>query len=50
MGIREAILQLSISSERCFESGRPLFVAFVDFSKAFEKVNWKIMFKKMVEY
>ena len=49
MDTQEAFLQPRIFT-KCLDRGRQLFVAFVDCSKAFDKVNWKTMFKTMVEY
>jgi hypothetical protein len=39
-GTREAIAVLRILSERCLEYGNDLYICFVDFEKAFDRVNW----------
>jgi hypothetical protein len=43
-GTREAILSLREILERRIEISKRTYVAFVDLEKAFDKVNWKLLF------
>ncbi|VVC30385.1 Endonuclease/exonuclease/phosphatase,Reverse transcriptase domain [Cinara cedri] len=45
MGTREAILALRIIIEKRIRKDKPTYIAFVDIEKAFDNVNWAIMFK-----
>lgn len=45
MGTREAILALRIIMEKRIRKDKPTYIAFVDIEKAFDNVNWAIMFK-----
>jgi len=45
MGTREAILALRIIVEKRIRKDKPTYLAFVDIEKAFDNVNWAIMFK-----
>lgn len=47
MGTREAILALRLIVEKRIRKDKSTFVAFVDIEKAFDNVNWEIMFKMM---
>ena len=40
MGTREAIGTMKMLCERSIEYGNDIFVCFVDFEKAFDRVNW----------
>jgi hypothetical protein len=44
-GTREAIAVMKILAERCLENGQDLYICFVDFEKAFDRVNWVEMMK-----
>ncbi|KAI5720095.1 hypothetical protein M8J77_001812 [Diaphorina citri] len=48
-GTREAILSLRLLTEESMRVKRPLFIAFVDLQKAFDNVNWNIMFNILKE-
>ena len=39
-GTRDAIGVMRMLSERCIERGQNVYVCFVDFEKAFDRVNW----------
>jgi len=45
MGTREAILAKRIIIEKRIRKDKPTYIAFVDIEKAFDNVNWAIMFK-----
>lgn len=47
MGTREAILALRLIVEKGIRKNKLTFIAFVDIEKAFDNVNWEIMFKMM---
>lgn len=47
MGTREAILALRLIVEKRIRKNKSTFIAFVDIEKAFDNVNWEIMFKIM---
>ena len=40
MGIREAIATLRVVAEKSIEFGKSLYICFVDYEKAFDRVNW----------
>ena len=42
-GTREAIGSLRILAERCMEQGKKLHICFVDYEKAFDRVDWTIL-------
>ena len=44
-GTRDAIGVLRMLYERCNEHGKDMYVCFVDFEKAFDRVNWTKMMK-----
>lgn len=43
-GTREAILSLRILIEENMRVDKPLYIAFVDLQKAFDNINWNLMF------
>jgi len=45
VGIREAILALRIIIDKRIRKDKPTYIAIVDIEKAFDNVNWAIMFK-----
>jgi len=45
MGTREEILALRIIIQKRIRKDKQTFIAFVDIEKAFDNVNWKLMFK-----
>jgi len=47
MGTREVILALRLIVEKRIPKDKSKFIAFVDIKKAFDSVNWEIMFKIM---
>lgn len=47
MGTREAILALRTIIEKIIRKDKPTYIAFVDIEKAFNNVNWSIMFKML---
>ena len=47
MGTREEILALRLVVEKRIRKDKSTFIAFVDIEKAFDNVNWEIMFKMM---
>uniref|UniRef100_A0A8D9E3Z3 Craniofacial development protein 2 n=1 Tax=Cacopsylla melanoneura TaxID=428564 RepID=A0A8D9E3Z3_9HEMI len=48
-GTREAILSLRMLIEESMRIDKPLFIAFVDLQKAFDNVNWNILFEILKE-
>lgn len=44
VGTREAILALRQVIEKQMKKGKPTFLAFVDLEKAFDNVNWNVLF------
>src|SRR6476619_5049300 len=44
-GTRDAIGVMRMICERSLEFGNNLYICFVDFEKAFDRVNWKKMIK-----
>ena len=44
-GTREAILSLRLIIERAFIREESVYIGFIDLEKAFDNVNWEIMFK-----
>ena len=46
-GTREAILALRLIIEKRIRKDKSTFIAFVDIEKAFDNVNWEIMFKML---
>jgi hypothetical protein len=46
-GTREAILALRIIIQKRIRKNKQTFIAFVDIEKAFDNVNWKLMFNIM---
>jgi len=46
-GTREAILSLREILERRIMMDKSTYVAFVDLEKAFDKVNWKLLFRSL---
>ena len=42
-GTREAIAVIRTLQERCLEHDQDAYVCYVDFEKAFDRVNWKIL-------
>jgi len=47
MRTKEAILALRIIIQKRIRKDKQTFIAFVDIEKAFDNVNWKVMFKMM---
>jgi len=47
MGTREAILALRIIIQKRIRKNMQIFIAFVDIEKAFDNVNWTLMFNMM---
>ncbi|VVC30378.1 Reverse transcriptase domain [Cinara cedri] len=47
MGTREAILALRIIIQKRIRKDKQTFIAFMDIEKAFDNVNWKLMFNMM---
>lgn len=41
------VLDLRITCDKRIRLYKPTFIAFMDVEKAFDKVNWLIMFKKI---
>src|SRR5579864_7226899 len=39
-GTRDAIGIMRVLCERCLEHGNDVYICFVDFEKAFDRVNW----------
>jgi len=46
-GTREAILCLRLIMEKMYRVNKPMYIAFIDLEKAFDKVNWEILFNIM---
>ena len=46
-GTREAIGVMRVICERSLEHGREVFVCFVDFEKAFDRIDWVMMLKTL---
>src|SRR5438132_13877693 len=46
-GTREAIGVMRAICERSLEHGREVFVCFVDFEKAFDRIDWVMMLKTL---
>ena len=44
-GTREAIGVMRVICERSLEHGRDVFICFVDFEKAFDRIDWVMMLK-----
>ena len=44
-GTREAIVVMRVLCERSLEHGNDVFVCFVDFEKAFDRVDWVMMMR-----
>ena len=44
-GTRDAIGVMRMLTERCLEHGQEIYICFVDFEKAFDRVNWVKMMK-----
>ena len=42
-GTTEAIAVIRTLQERCLEHDQDVYVCYVDFEKAFDRVNWKIL-------
>ena len=40
VGTREAIAAMKLLSERCTDHEQGVYVCFVDYEKAFDRVNW----------
>lgn len=47
MGTREAILALRIIIQKRIKKDKQTFITFVDIKKAFDNVNWTLMFNMM---
>lgn len=47
MGTREVILALKLIIEKRIWKDKLIFIVFVDIIKAFDNVNWEIMFKML---
>jgi len=47
MDTREAILALRTIIEKRIRKDKPTYIAFADIEKAFDNVNWSIMFKML---
>ena len=41
LGTREAIATLGVIYEKVIEFGQNLYVCFVDYEKAFDRINWQ---------
>ena len=46
-GTRNAIFTLSMLMERCFEVQKDLYICFIDYSKAFDKVKHEKLFEML---
>ncbi|CAI6352699.1 unnamed protein product [Macrosiphum euphorbiae] len=46
-GTREAILCLRMIMEKMYRVNKPMYIAFIDLEKAFDNVNWEILFNIM---
>ena len=46
-GTREAIGVMRVICERSIEHGNDVFICFVDFEKAFDRINWVLMLKML---
>jgi len=46
-GTREAILCLMMIMENMYRVNKPMYIAFIDLEKAFDNVNWEILFNIM---
>jgi len=44
LGTRDAIGSLRFLAERMIELGRPLYVCYIDYEKAFDRVPWQKLF------
>ena len=49
-GIRDAIAALRVLWERSLQHGKDLYVCFVDYEKAFDRVKWKKMMRMLKKY
>jgi hypothetical protein len=49
VGTREAIASLRTVCERSIEHDKDVFVCFVDYEKAFDRVNWKKLMEVLSE-
>jgi len=43
VGTRDAIAVMRVIMERCIEQNQTVYVCFVDYEKAFNRINWKKM-------
>jgi len=43
IGTRDAIAIMRAITERCTEHNQTVYVCFVDYEKAFDRINWKKM-------
>jgi len=43
VGIRDAIAVMRVITERCIEHNQTVFLSFVDYEKAFDRIKWKKM-------
>jgi len=43
VGTRDAIAVMRIIKKRCIEHNQAVYVCFVDYEKAFDRINWKKM-------
>jgi len=41
VGTSDAIAVLHVITERCIEHNQTVYVSFVDYEKAFDRINWK---------
>ena len=46
-GTREAIVVIRTLQERCLEHDQDVYVCYVDFEKAFDRVNWLIQMETL---
>ena len=47
MGTRDAIGSLRVLTERSCEIGKDVYICFVDYEKAFDRVDWKKLMKAL---
>jgi len=45
VGTRDAIAVMHVITERCIAHNQTVYVCFVDYEKAFDRINWRKMIK-----